>query len=130
MSALLTRDNGIISLTPAATQVGKEGYGVTWTGDTATVSTSATTLIKGVIMEGASTSGKSQVGIYGMKGTIKCKLGGAVTKGAHVAQHTDGSFITDAGSGARVLCGTAMETGISGDLIEVQLFGAPVVYAS
>jgi hypothetical protein len=53
-------------------------------------------------------------------------LGGTVTKGAWVQQHTDGTVVTDATTGGRVLVGVACESGIAGDIIEVAP-SAPVV---
>lgn len=130
MSALLKRTNGIIPLTPAADYSTKAGYGVTFSGTTATVSASATTPITGVILEGSTTSYKSTVALLGVAGTCNVKLSGTVTAGAFLQQHTDGSFVTDAGTGQRTVVGIALESGVSGDLIEAQLLGAPVVYAS
>lgn len=119
MSSKYTRGNAIIALTPAATMVDKEGYGCTISGDTATIGASATVICTGIILEGAATTGKASVGIIGaLGGPVRVKLGGAVTKGAALVQHTDGSWITDPGSGARVKSWIALESGASGQLIE------------
>lgn len=120
MSALFARENAIIPLTPAADQSAKEGYLVDIASNTATVSSSATTPARGVIMDGSPTTGKSHVGILGaLKGTVRMKITGAVTKGDRLQQAADGSLVTDAAAGARVLVGVALESGVSGDLIEV-----------
>ena len=134
MSALNARENGIISLTPAADYSDKEGYLVSFTSSTATVTAAAATAPSGVIMEGnPTTAGYTTefvtVGLFGMKGTCRMKATGAITKGARVKQSTDGSIVTDAG-GERYVVGIALETAASGDLIEVQPFGAPLYYGS
>jgi hypothetical protein len=46
-----------------------------------------------------------------------------------VCQHSDGTVITDAGSGARVAVGIALENGVAGEDIEVAPF-TPRIYAS
>lgn len=113
------RDNAIIHLTPAADYTEREGYGVTISGDTATLGASATTVAPGIITEGGTVAQGVSVAILGAaKGTVAAKLSGTVTKGARLQQHTDGSWVTDAGSGGRVLSLVALESGVSGDLIE------------
>ena len=123
-----------MSFTPAADYSDKEGYGVTLSSETATITASATVENSGVIMEGnPTTAGYATefvtVGLFGMKGTCRVRLGGTIVKGVSIQQHTDGTFITDAGSGNRVLCGTALQAGVSGDLIEAILSG-PCYYAA
>ena len=123
MSALFVRGNAVIPLTPNETHVDKEGYLVTIASDVASLSASATVVATGVILEGRATTGQSGVGILGaLSGTVRLKLSGTVTKGARVQQGTDGSVVTDAASGARVVVGVALESGVSGDLIEVATF--------
>lgn len=130
-----TRQDAVIALTPAADYSAKKGYLVDIAGDTATASTSGTVPAKGVILEGNETTAgyateKVSVGILGAcLGTVQMRLGGAVTKGAQVTQHTDGTVITDAGSGARVGVGIALETGVAGENIEVAPI-TPRIYAS
>ncbi len=120
MSALTTRTNGIIPLTPAADQTAKLGYAVDVSGDTATVSSSATTAVLGLILEGGDTDEQSSVGILGaICGTVRLKASGTITKGARVQQAADGTVVTDAGSGSRVVIGVALEDAVSGDLFEV-----------
>jgi hypothetical protein len=113
------RDNAEIHLTPATDCTEKQGYGVTISGDTATLGASATVVAAGIITEGGTTSEGVSVAILGaFKGTVHAKLSGTVTKGARLQQHTDGSWVTDAASGARVVSLIALESGVSGDLIE------------
>ena len=119
MSSLLARGNVIVPFTPSATHVDKEGYLVDLASETATISSSATTPAKGVILEGKATTGKSSIGLLGaIAGTVYLRAGGAITKGAEVQQSTDGTVVTDAGSGSRVIVGVALETAASGQLFE------------
>lgn len=133
MSALLKRTNAIIALTPAANYLAKTGYLGTFSGNTFTVSSSATVKATGVILEPNTTaagyaSELVTVGLLGsVNGTVGMALGGTVTKGAFVQQSTDGTVVTDAGTGARVLVGVALESGIAGDIIEVAPFGPEVL---
>jgi hypothetical protein len=121
-SALLARSNAIIQQTPSATHVDKEGYLVTMSAGTATISSSATVPATGVILEGNATTGKSSIGILGaLPGTVRMKTSGAIVEGARVQQAADGTIVTDAGSGGRVVVGILVEPGgaASGDLAEV-----------
>jgi hypothetical protein len=75
-----------------------------------------------VVLDGDTTSGKSTIGLLGaMNGTALVKTSGAITAGALVAQSTDGTVVTDPGTGGRVIVGVALQTAVSGDLIEVAL---------
>jgi len=129
------RDNAVVALTPAASYIAKKGYLVDIAASTATISTSATTPAKGVILEGNETAAGYatelvDVAILGAhKGTVPMRCGGTITKGAMVTQHTDGTVITDAGSGARTSVGIALENGVSGENIEVAPY-TPRIYAS
>lgn len=117
MSALSAQGNAIIPQTPSASHVDKEGYLVDLAAGVATISTSATTPAKGVILEGAPTTGKSSIGILGgLAGAYRLRAGGNITAGAEVQQHTDGTVVTDAGSGARVIVGVALEDAVTGQL--------------
>lgn len=120
------REDGIISLTPAADYTAKRGYLVTHDGSTATVSASATTRAQGVILDGNQTAAgyateKVPVALLGAyKGTLLMCAGGAISAGAWVQQDTDGQVVTDAGTGSRVIVGQALEAATAaGDLIEV-----------
>ena len=123
----------IISLTPAADYTTKKGYTVTFSSDTATVSNSATVVASGVITEGNETTAgyateKVSVAMIGAGGTAYVRLSGTVTKGAYIQQSTDGTCVTDAGSGNRVIVGTALESGVTGENIRVAL--GRIYYAS
>lgn len=124
------RKDGIIKATPAADYSANEGYGVTLGVTsgllTATVSGSATAPIEGIIAEAGTVAQGVSVAVPGATpGGIHVKLSGAVTAGDKLMQAADGTFVTDAGSGARVVVGIALETGVSGDLIEM-LMQTPV----
>jgi hypothetical protein len=122
MSALKARGEAILPFTPSADQTGKEGYLTDLAGDTATVSSSATTPAKGVILDGAAAGGKSSIGILGaLSGTVRVRAGGAITKGAEIQQGSDGRVVTDAGTGARVIVGVALEDAVEGQIIEAAL---------
>ncbi len=118
MSAIKRKADGIEFFTPATDLTGKEGYGVTISGNTATLSASATVPIDGVIVVGGTVAQGVSVAILGaVNGAIDFKISGAVTRGAKLTQSNDGTFVTDAGSGARVQSAVANETGIANDLI-------------
>ncbi len=128
MSALLVRTNGILALTPNEDHSEKTGYGVTFSGTTASLSASASVPIAGVILEGGPTTGKSTVALLGCAGTVRVKISATVTAGQRIKQYSDGTFRAD-GAGERQVVGIALESGVSGDLIEAQLW-APLYYAS
>jgi hypothetical protein len=125
MSALKLRQSAIISLTPAADYTAKKGYLVGHDGTTATVSSSATTRAKGVILEPNRTAAgyateKVTVALLGsVEGTVPMCAGGAISAGDWVQQDSDGQVVTDAGTGSRVIVGQALEAGVAGDIIEV-----------
>ena len=123
MSSKYTRSSAIVAATPAASLVGKEGYGVTLSSVatvlTATISASATVVCKGIVLEGALTTGKASIGIIGaLAGPVRVVLGGAVSAGDALCQNNDGTWITDAGAGARVKSFIALEDGVAGQSIE------------
>lgn len=127
-SALLSRGSAIIPALGATTLVDKEGYtctlGVTGGNLTATLGASATVPSTGVILEGVVAASLSSIGILGaLDGPVRMKTSGAIVAGARVQQAADGTIVTDAGAGnARVVIGVAIESGASGDLIEVATF--------
>ena len=130
-NALFARPTAVLSLDPAADYSAYEGYGVTRARDEATVNASATVATYGVILEGGvDADSKISVGIAGGNlGNVRVKLGGSVTAGNRLMQHTDGRFVLDAATGARQVIGWAHETGVANDLIEATLH-APIYYAA
>lgn len=127
------RSTGIIQATPPSDYSALEGYGVTLGVTsgvlTATVSASATVVIEGIIAEAGTVAQGVSVAVPGSTpGGIHVKLSGTVTAGDKLQQAADGTFVTDAGTGARVVVGIALESGVSGDLIEM-LMQTPVTLA-
>lgn len=120
MSSLYARGNAIIPFTPSASQEDMEGYLVDLAGDTATISSSSSVPAKGVILEGQDTTGVSSIGILGgLAAPVHLRAGGTIAKGAELQQNTDGTVLTDAGSGnARLIVGIALEAAVAGQLFE------------
>lgn len=123
MSAATAGKNKIITMVTAATSVGKEGYGYTMTGGTATIGASATVHHKGICIVGAASPTKATFALAGSEEPVYLKLSGTVTEGDYLQQAADGTYVVDAGSGARVVGAIALEAGISGDLIRAALVG-------
>jgi hypothetical protein len=129
------REDAIVPQIPAGDYTAKKGYLVDLAAGTATISSSGTTPAKGVILEGNDTvagyaAEAVTVAILGAtKGTVPMRCGGTIAAGALVCQSTDGTIITDAGSGARVAVGIALEAGTAGENIEVAPI-TPRIYAS
>ncbi len=120
------RTSGYIKAVAAADYSTNEGYGVNLTtvssALTATVSSSATVVIEGIIAEAGTVAQGVGVVIPGSEpGSVHVKLSGVVAAGDKIQQAADGTFVTDAGSGARVVVGIALEAGVSGDLIEMAM---------
>lgn len=127
MSPLLVRGEAIVPATGATDLTDKKGCLVTLSSVssvlTATLSASATVVAKGVVLDGGTTSNKSSIGILGaLSGNVYMKAGGTILAGAFVQQNSDETVVTDAGTGARVLVGVAIEGASSGDLFEVAPF--------
>ena len=125
-----TKDVAVIALTPTADHSTKRGYLVKNSSGSAALNDSGTVPALGVILDGEPTTGKDSIGILGGNlGTVKAKLGGTVAFGALIQQKNDGTVITDAGTGARVVVGRCLEGGVVDELVECVFF-PPVVYAS
>lgn len=82
------------------------------------VAEGATDLIVGVIMANDGGSGASAT--YQYAGTAKVKIGGVVGIGAWVTTDTAGKGVATTTDGDIVI-GRALEGGVDGDIIEVQL---------
>ena len=119
------RSDAVLAQTPAADYKLYKGYLVTLAAGVATVNASTSVLSKCVIIEvndttaGFASEKVSVALLCASKGTVPMRLGGTVAAGAFVAQYSDGTVITDAGSGARVIVGIACEGGVAGELVEV-----------
>lgn len=123
-SALFSRGNAVIPAYGATTLVDKEGYTVTLgvsSGNlTATLGASASVPSTGVVLDGNASTALSSIGILGaLAAPVRLKTSGVIVAGARVQQAADGTIVTDAGAGARVVIGVALESGAAGDLIEV-----------
>ena len=118
-SALYRRQDAIVQIT-GVTLTDKEGYLLKENSGTLAVNDSATAAARAVVLEGNPSDEDSSVGILGgMSGTVRLKSSGTITKYARVQQVNDGTVVTDAGTGSRVIVGVAMESAVSGDLFEV-----------
>ena len=119
MSSLASRENAVLALTAFADYSADQGKSVTISGSTAIRSNSATVPATAIILEDAISGGTVTVAILGaFKGTVLAKLSGTVTGGARMQQAANGTWLTDAASGGRVVSLIALESGVSGDLIE------------
>jgi hypothetical protein len=124
-----SKTKAILAFTPSADHRTKEGYFVQLSGGEAVLSASATTKPFGLILEGENTDGVDSIAVCGGNaGPARVKASGIIAQGAYVQLHTDGSVVTDAAAGARVLVGIALEAAVSGDLFDCQLI-TPVVYS-
>lgn len=118
MSALSVRENAIIQHTGVDFSAA-EGLLLKENGAALAVNDSATVPACAVCMEGNVAARDSSAGILGaLKGTVRYKLTGAVNKYGRLEQVDDGTVQADSGSGARVIVGVALETGVDGQLIE------------
>lgn len=82
------------------------------------VAEGATDLVVGVIRENAGGSGASAT--YQFLGTAKVKLGGTVAIGDWVTTDSAGKGVATTTDG-NITIGRALEAGVDGDIIEVQL---------
>ncbi len=117
------RETPIIALTPAADYSALAGRLVSVSGDTCELLDNALTPAHGILLDGGTgTDGHATVAILGPPfGTVRVKASGTITKGDRIQQGADGTVVTDAGSGARVIVGVALENAVSGDLFEAAL---------
>jgi len=120
MSSLLARGNAIIPIT-GNDLTDKEGYLLKESSGNLVLNDSATAPARAVCLEGNTAAKNSSAIIIGSGQVVRLKAGGAITKFNQVTQKNDGTVIADAGSGARVAVGIALETGVTDALIEVAL---------
>lgn len=119
------REDGIQALTPAADMSTKKGMLVTIAAGIATLSASASVRAKGVIVDGNDTAAgyateKVSVAILGnVQGSIPMRASGTIASGAFVQQAADGTVVTDAETGARLILGVAAEDAVTGENFEV-----------
>jgi len=126
----IVRKEAIIAMTPAVDHSEKEGYFIILTAGLPVVSASASDVPFGVLIDGEEADGVDSIGVCGGNlPPVRVKLSGAVDKGDSLQLHTDGSVITDAETGARVIVAKALEDGVSGDLIEAVIL-TPIKYSA
>jgi len=126
----IVRALAIIALTPAVDHSEKEGYFVNLTAGIPVVCSAVTDVPFGILIDGEEADGVDSVGVCGGNlPTVHVKLSGSVSKGDTLQLHSDGSAVVDAGSGARVVVGQALEDGVSGVLIEAVIL-TPVKYSA
>lgn len=119
MSALFTRPTAIVVHT-GVNFTDKEGYLLKENSGALAVNDSATAPARAVCLNGEVADKDSTVGILGaLGGTVRLKASGSIAKYALVQQAADGTVVTDAGSGSRVIVGVALQAAASGDLFEV-----------
>ncbi len=106
----------------------KEGYAVkASSGKAALVATGATDIPIGVIRLGGASGALSDIALPG--DIVPVKLGGTVVALAHGQAENGGTFITNAGTGARVLSVLFLEGGVAGDQVDALVI-TPIIYAS
>jgi len=108
---------------------GKEGYLIKNNAGVHAVNTSATVPAIAVCLEGDVAAKQSSIAMLGaLDGAVRVKSSGAIAKFDKICQAADGTLVTDAGAGARVQVGTALEAAAAGDLFQAILH-TPVVLA-
>jgi len=120
----LTRENAILPFLPYTDFRGKEGYAVKPNGSKVELIDENDETPIGVIVHGTNTGEKSSIAIAsgGLAGTVKVKLGAAVTTvGQDLEINSGGNFIPASGAGS-IVCAQALETGVTGELVEAVLF--------
>lgn len=129
----VTYINRLLPFTPTADHTGKEGYGVKNSSGSVALVDGATDAIKGVITEGKTTSNKDTVALLGYSGVIPFKLNsspGTVNPFTVLQLCADGTFKADTGTGARVLVGEAVQSGVADELVPGILYARPIVIAA
>ncbi len=107
------------TLTSAADLSAKAGYIVKLDASgNLDLAAAATNLIVGVLE--SNDGGSGATGVYQFLGTVKVKLGGTVAIGDFVTADSAGKGVATTSDHA-VVVGRALEAGVAGDMIEVQL---------
>lgn len=127
MSALFKRTLAVLPLAANEDHTGKEGYVVkVISGKAALVTNGATDQPLGIILDGASASGKSSVAVCdACPGTVRVKLDatpGTIAIGTYLVPTNTGTVKADPGTGSRMVFARALESGSANELIEAILF--------
>jgi hypothetical protein len=116
MSSLYAAGNAVVVHT-GVNLPDKEGSLLKENSGALAVNDSATAAARAVCLEGNAAAKDSSVVPLGCcPAPIRLKAGGTITKWAALQQKNDGTVEVDAGSGARVIVGVALEDAVSGDL--------------
>jgi hypothetical protein len=115
----LSKGSSIIPVT-GIDLTGKEGYLVKNNAGVHALNDSATVPALGVVLEANPAAKQSSIGLLGGIPPVRMVAGGAIALYDEVEQKNDGTVVTDAGAGARVIVGRAMEAAAAGDLFLVQ----------
>lgn len=124
MSTYLANAGPVLPFTPTADHTDKRGYFVINSSGDAALSSAATDVPLGVIVDGQPTTGKDSVAMSGTGAIAKVKCHstvGTVNPGTYLILHTDGTVKADSGSGNRVQVARAVEAGANSALIDAVL---------
>lgn len=122
------RGEALISCTTVEDLTGKEGFAVTIdANELAELVDNAADLPFGIVTEGAATGEQATVAAIagGFEGTLLLKLAaspGTVKLGTTLQITAAGSFAADAGTGSRVVCAQALQSGAANEMIEAIVF--------
>ena len=123
MSANYKRQTAVIPMTPNEDHTGKEGYAVKVSSGKAALVTGDTDTPIGIILDGATTTGKSAVAVADATGgTVRVKLDGTpgtVAIGTYLKITATGTF--KAAVSGKTQCARALEVGAANELIEAVL---------
>lgn len=127
-SALLAMPVAIIQYSDGTTDFsGKEGYLCKNTAGVIAINDSATVPAPLVCLDGQGINKPSSFGVIGaLGGPIRLAATGTIGQYSNVQQQNDGTVITDAGAGARVVLGVALESCITGEMPIVATFAAQI----
>ena len=113
-----------LPFTPSADHTDKRGYFVVNSSGSAALSSAATDVPIGVIVDGSPVSGKDSVAMSGTGAIVKVKCHstvGTVVAGTYLVLHTDGTVKADPATGSRVQVARALEAGANSALIDAVL---------
>lgn len=131
MKTSLARTNAVLSLEANENLTGAVGRFIVITSGKAALVTTTAQKPFGVLLTDGLAGERVTVALCsgGLAGTVRVKLAGTVSIiGSDIQTTAIGKVITDAGTGARVVVGQALETGVADELIEAVLF-KPVTLA-
>jgi len=113
------KTKAIIPVTAGEDLSEKEGFFVKLSGGEAVLCDATSDIPFGVVVDGAEEDGMATIAVCGGNaGTLHVSAGGNVSKGDYLQLEAEGDVIEDAGTGARVIVGVALEDGTDGALIE------------